>query len=59
MQIVNKTEFSQISTLLPSLPEQSQIGSFFQQLDTLLAQHQKQLDKLGQIKSALLDKLFV
>lgn len=43
----------------PSLPEQSQIGSFFQQLDTLLTQHQKQLDKLGQIKSALLDKLFV
>lgn len=44
---------------IPSYNEQSQIGSFFQQLDTLLAQHQKQLDKLGQIKSALLDKLFV
>lgn len=43
----------------PTLEEQSQIGSFFQQLDTLLAQHQKQLDKLGQIKSALLDKMFV
>ena len=57
---INAQEYADYCLFVPtSYNEQSQIGSFFQQLDTLLAQHQKQLDKLGQIKSALLDKMFV
>jgi len=38
--------------------EQTKIGNYFQQLDTLIAQHQKKHDKLLNIKKALLEKLF-
>lgn len=40
MQIVNKTEFSELSILKPSLIEQQAIGSFFSRLDHLITLHQ-------------------
>ena len=40
MQIVNKTEFSNLETSVPSLEEQRQIGSFFAELDNLITLHQ-------------------
>jgi type I restriction enzyme S subunit len=45
MQIVNKTEFSELSTAMPSLPEQRKIGTFFQQLDHLITLHQRKHDR--------------
>lgn len=42
MQIVNKTEFSNLETSVPSLEEQRQIGSFFAELDNLIALHQRE-----------------
>ncbi|MGZ8173592.1 MULTISPECIES: restriction endonuclease subunit S [Methylobacter] len=39
--------------------EQTKIGDFFKQLDTLLNQHQAQLKKLNNIKQACLEKMFV
>ena len=42
MQIVNRTEFSELKTWLPSLIEQQAIGAFFKQLDHLITLHQRQ-----------------
>ena len=41
MQIVNRTEFSELKTWLPSLIEQQAIGAFFKQLDHLITLHQR------------------
>ncbi len=41
MQIVNKTEFSELNTMVPKLEEQQQIGSFFRTLDNLITLHQR------------------
>ena len=40
MQIVNKTEFSELDTMVPSLDEQKIIGSYFRSLDHLITLHQ-------------------
>ena len=59
MQIVNRTEFSELKTWLPSLIEQQAIGAFFKQLDNLITLHQRELEKLQSIKKSLLEKMFV
>ena len=59
MQIVNRTEFSELRTWLPSLIEQQAIGNFFQQLDNLITLHQRELEKLQNIKKSMLEKMFV
>ncbi|MFJ5486043.1 restriction endonuclease subunit S [Pectobacterium actinidiae] len=38
--------------------EQTQIGRYFQKLDTLLNQHQQKHDKLSNIKKSMLEKMF-
>jgi len=43
---------------LPCQKEQTKIGEYFQQLDTLIAQHQKKHDKLLKLKKSLLEKMF-
>ena len=59
MQIVNRTEFSELKTWLPSLIEQQAIGAFFKQLDNLITLHQRELEKLQNIKKSMLEKMFV
>ncbi len=44
---------------LPSNLEQDKIGSIFENIDNLITLHQRQLEKLKNIKSALLEKMFV
>jgi type I restriction enzyme S subunit len=44
---------------LPSLDEQTQIGTFFAALDRLLTLHQRELAKLQSVKKSLLEKMFV
>ena len=44
---------------VPSTIEQCQVGSFFARLDSLITLHQRKLDALKKIKSALLEKMFV
>ncbi|CYU33031.1 restriction endonuclease subunit S [Streptococcus suis] len=44
---------------LPSLPEQSTIGTFFSTLDRHITLHQRKLEKLKNLKKALLNELFV
>lgn len=43
----------------PSLEEQSNIGSFLDKMEILLALHQRKLDKLKLVKSYFLKKMFV
>jgi type I restriction enzyme S subunit len=38
--------------------EQSDIGNYFQKLDTLINQHQQKHDKLSNLKKAMLEKMF-
>jgi len=44
---------------LPSIIEQTKIGTFFQNLDDLINQHKKELAKLKNLKKACLEKMFV
>lgn len=59
MQIVNKTDFSNISTFVPvHKEEQQKIGSFFKQLDETITLHQRKLDLLKETKKGFLQKMF-
>ena len=58
MQIVNRTEFSELKTWLPSLIEQKAIGDFFSRLDNLITLHQRKHDRLVVLKQAMLEKMF-
>ena len=44
---------------IPMLPEQTQISRYFRTLDELISKHSVQLEKLKQIKSACLERMFV
>lgn len=59
MQIVNKSEFSEVKTHTPEIEEQQKIGTYFRTFDSLIAQHATQLQKLQQLKSACLQQMFV
>lgn len=41
MQIVNKTEFSELITMVPKTDEQKKIGDYFRTLDNLITLHQQ------------------
>lgn len=58
MQIVNKKEFSELKTFIPTIEEQSQIGSYFQNLDKQITLEQQKHDKLVTLKKAMLEKMF-
>jgi type I restriction enzyme S subunit len=47
MQIVNRTEFSELKTWLPSLIEQQAISDFFRQLDNLITLHQRKWKRIN------------
>lgn len=59
MQIINKSDFSNIKTLVPSLPEQEAIGSFFQDLDKAIAKQEEKVNQLKESKQTLLRKMFI
>ena len=50
---INETQFH-----IPQKEEQSQIGTFFQNLDSLITLHQRKYDKLTTVKKAMLEKMF-
>ena len=58
MQIVNKTEFSELLTRVPKLEEQEKIGTYFLNLDNLITLHQRKYDSLVNVKKAMLEKMF-
>lgn len=52
-------DFLQESILVPSIEEQRKIGSFLEQLNNLIALHQRNCEKLKNIKQSMLKKMFV
>ena len=58
MQIVNRTEFSELKTWLPSLIEQQAIGAFFKQLDNLITLHQRKCVFLFGFFQAFISMIF-
>ncbi len=45
--------------MLPSLEEQKKIGEFFAKQDSLIAIHQRKLEKLQNLKKAYLNEMFI
>ena len=56
---IRNGEFLNIKIQVPSLPEQEAIGNFFSTLDRQITLHQRKLEKLKNLKKALLNELFV
>lgn len=58
-KFVSLKKIRNLSVMLPSENEQKQIGAFFKQFDSLIALHQRKLDKLQKLKNAYLNEMFV
>ena len=58
MQIVNRTEFSELKTWIPTYEEQKKIGAYFANLDRLITLHQQKITLLIKLKKAMLEKMF-
>ena len=56
---INKNEIGQVPINVPTLAEQTKIGSFFKQLDNTITLHQRKCDELKEIKKTLLKNLFI
>jgi len=56
---ISKNKVMEIAVSLPSLDEQKLIGQCFRQLDHLITLHQRELEKLQNIKKSMLEKMFV
>ena len=52
-------EFLRETLLVPSTDEQVQIGQFLTTIDRLITLHQRELEKLQNIKQAMLEKMFI
>lgn len=59
MPKLNQDVCRNIPILCPKFKEQKKIGDYFRNLDKLITLHQRKLDKLKNIKKALLEKMFV
>lgn len=55
---INSDTVSKAEILVPSEKEQKKIGWYFKHLDNLITLHQRKLESLKHLKSALLDKMF-
>lgn len=59
MTNLDSRDFLKESILVPELKEQIAIGVFFDTLDQTITLHQKKIDDLNQLKSGLLQKMFI
>lgn len=55
---VNAQEYSDYTLFVPNLKEQQTIGRFLRNLDTLIEQNQSEVDRLRNLKKAMLQKMF-
>ena len=55
----NGSDIEAIQVLIPTLPEQEAIGSFFQDLDKAIAKQEEQVNHLKESKQTLLRKMFI
>ncbi len=56
--LIKSSELSNLKLFLPNKQEQTKIGNYFQNLDKLIEQKEKKYQKLGQLKKAILEKMF-
>ncbi len=54
----NGSDVENIKVMVPEIEEQQKIGSFFKQLDEIIALHQRKLDLLKEQKKGYLQKMF-
>ncbi|NEW81746.1 MAG: restriction endonuclease subunit S [Mariniphaga sp.] len=55
---LSKVTINSIQVFIPKCSEQSKIGTYFKQLDTLITLHQRKYDKLVNVKKSMLEKMF-
>lgn len=55
---INKSFLADYSLLIPSHPEQCQLGSTFRSLDALIEDRESAVEKLRTLKKAMLEKMF-
>ena len=55
---LSKATINAVSTMAPDYEEQSKIGEYFSDLDHLITLHQRKIDKLKNLKKAMLEKMF-
>ena len=56
---IHESDFLKIEIPVPSVVEQRKIGAYLDQLDRLITLHQRELEKLKNLKKACLEKIFV
>ncbi|MEE3451698.1 MAG: restriction endonuclease subunit S [Acutalibacteraceae bacterium] len=57
---VSGKQMASMELMMPkTIEEQRKIGAYFSQLDNLITLHQRKLEKLKQLKQAMLHKMFV
>lgn len=56
---VNAQEYGEYDLFAPSKEEQQRIGHFLRGIDHLITLHQRELEKLQNIKKSMLEKMFV
>ena len=56
---IHESDFTKIEIPVPSVDEQRKIGAVLDTLDNLITLHQRKLEKLENIKKALLEKMFI
>jgi len=56
---ISKNKVMERSVSMPCLEEQKLVGEFFTAISDLITLHQRELEKLQNIKKALLEKMFV
>ena len=56
---LNKELVGNTNVTVPNIKEQQQIGEYFSSLDNLITLHQRELEKLQNIKKSMLEKMFV
>jgi len=56
---LSKSDLDEQEVYVPSDEEQQQIGAYFRNLDHLITLHQRELEKLKNLKKACLEKMFV
>ena len=56
---LNSNNIKNADVLIPNTDEQEKIGDYFANLDNLITLHQRELEKLQNIKKSMLEKMFV
>ena len=56
---IHESDFLKIEITVPSVEEQRKIGAYLDKLDNLITLHQRELEKLQNIKKSMLEKMFV